>query len=821
MRSSAIFARVLAAVVVVAVVTVVTVCPQRAAANELAGGTPAAGLSSPHVNLHVNPHMESTGGTCGAAAPAALESQVYSVAPGPDVLRKIQEHILDAVPGDVIQLEAGRYQLPRQLDIAVAGLTIRGRGPEQTVLSFKGQIDGGQGIEATGNDFLLESLAIEDTSGNAIKVLGAKNVTFRDVRVEWTGPPSHDNGAYGLYPVQCENVLIEKCSVYGASDAGVYVGQSNGVVVRNCRAERNVAGFEIENTTSAEVYDNVATNNTGGLLVFDLPGLQVKKGKNVRVYHNEVVDNNHVNFADAGSVVAGVPQGTGVMVLATDHVEVFDNTIENHQTSNVLVISYLAVGKKIKDKTYDPIPTNISVHDNRISRGGGNPQGELSRLLKTAIGRKFPDILWDGVTSAEEGGPAMSLKNNGAATFGNFDLPKLDLSNLLTGGYQYKTDITAHAADIAPLPVITLPPPGPLSHELPAAVRFYRSMPRKLSAFGLFSGPLVAQVPAEGVVRYELNTALFSDYADKRRFIKLPPGTQMEYVGPGLLQFPVGAIMAKTFSYRHDFRDASLGERLLETRIEMRCEEGWFGASYLWNAEQTDAELALAGAEFDVQWIHDDGQVRSTHYEVPNANQCLNCHAQDKQYQPIGPTARNLNRPLPTGEAGISQNVLAQLQGAIRTAVEGSQLAYLSTVGMLHGLPEGTADLAAIGSVPSLADPHSGSVDDRARAWLNMNCAHCHSPTGTARTTGLDLSWSQDDLAKLGVWKSPVAAGHGAGGRKYDIVPGKPDDSVLMYRIESHDQSIMMPNVGRRLVQDEAVAVVRDWIAGLPASETP
>ena len=807
MRSRAAGATMLSVAMMVAMV-----CSLRAAAEEPAGLLSVAGLASPHTSASAS--------GCGGASPAALESQVYSVAPGPDVLRKIQEHILDAVPGDVIQLEEGRYQLPRQLDIAVAGLTIRGRGPEQTVLSFKGQIDGGQGIEATGNDFLLESLAIEDTSGNAIKVLGAKNVTFRDVRVEWTGPPSHDNGAYGLYPVQCENVLIEKCSVYGASDAGVYVGQSNGVVVRNCRAERNVAGIEIENTTSAEVYDNVATNNTGGLLVFDLPGLQVKKGKNVRVYHNDVVGNNHVNFADAGSVVAGVPQGTGVMVLATDHVEVFDNTIENHQTSNVLVISYFAVGKKIKDTTYDPVSTHISVHDNRISQGGGNPQGELSRLLKTAIGRKFPDILWDGVT-AEEEGPALSLKNNGAATFGNFDLRKLDLSNLLTGGYQYKTDITAHAADIAPLPVITLPPPGPLSRDLPAAVRFYRSMPRKLSAFGLFSGPLAAQVPAAGVVRYELNTALFSDYADKRRFIKLPPGTQMEYAGAGLLQFPVGAVMAKTFSYRHDFRDATRGERLLETRIEMRCEEGWFGASYLWNAEQTDAELALGGAEFDVQWIHDDGQARSTHYEVPNANQCLNCHAQDKQYQPIGPTARNLNRPLPTGEAGISQDVLAQLQGAIRTAVEGSQLAYLSTVGMLHGLPEGAADVAAIGSVPSLADPHSGSVDGRARAWLNMNCAHCHNPTGTARTTGLDLSWNQDDLAKLGVWKSPVAAGHGAGGRKYDIVPGKPDDSVLMYRIESHDQSIMMPNVGRRLVQDEAVAVVREWIAGLPASETP
>ena len=795
------------------VMLVAVLCPLTSRANELTASS---------LETTAEPQAVSSGNmTCGTASPAALESQVYTVSPGPNTLREIQERILDAVPGDVIQFEAGRYQLPRQIDIAVAGITIRGRGPEQTVLSFKGQIDGGQGIEATGNDFLLESLAIEDTAGNAIKVLGAKNVTFRDLRVEWTGPPSHDNGAYGLYPVQCENVLIERCDVYGASDAGVYVGQSNGVVVRNCRAERNVAGIEIENTSNAEVYDNVATNNTGGLLVFDLPGLQVKAGKNIRVYHNEVVDNNHVNFADEGSVVAAVPQGTGLMVLATDHVEVFDNTIDNHQTANVLLVSYLALGKKLKDTTYDPIPEHVSVHDNRITRGGRNPQGEIAKLLKTAIGRKFPDILWDGVYDEKAGAPTLSLKNNGAATFGNFDLRKLDLTNLLTGGYSFKTDLKAHAADIPALPVATLAPAGLLNRDIPAAVRFYRSMPRKLSEYGLFSGDMAAQVPAEGVVRYELNTPLFSDYADKRRFIRLPPGTQMEYTGEGLVQFPVGAVMAKTFSYRHDFRDASLGERLLETRIEMRCADGWFGASYRWNDEQTDAELTLGGAEFDVEWIHDDGQVRTAHYEVPNANQCLNCHAQDKQYQPIGPTARNLNRPLPEGEAGYSKEVLAQLQGAIRAVVEGSQLAYLAHVGMLHGLPDGPAGVAAIDTVPSLSDPHSGSVEGRARAWLNMNCAHCHSPTGTARTTGLDLRWNQDDLAKLGVWKSPVAAGHGAGGRKYDIVPGKPDDSVLMYRIESHDQSIMMPNVGRTLVQDEAVAVVRDWIAGLPASEKP
>ena len=253
----------------------------------------------------------------------------------------------------------------------------------------------------------------------------------------------------------------------------------------------------------------------------------------------------------------------------------------------------------------------------------------------------------------------------------------------------------------------------------------------------------------------------------------------------------------------------------------MRCDDGWFGASYLWNADQTDAELALGGAAMEVGWIHDDGKPRTTRYEVPNANQCLSCHAQDRQYQPLGPTARNLNRPLSKGEAGIDRDLVATLEADDRAAVERSQLAYLAQVGMLRGLPGGAAGAAEVETVPCFDNPELGTVTRRARAWLAMNCGHCHNAVGTARTAGLDLSWEQQSPAQLGVWKSPVAAGHGAGGLKYDIVPGKPDESVLMYRIESHDPSIMMPNIGRSLVQDEAVAVVRAWIKGLPATPQP
>lgn len=326
-------------------------------------------------------------GTCAwAVAPAVSGGLTYHVSPSADVQYRLQELIINALPGDTIQLEAGLYEFQSQIDVAVDNITIRGSGSDKTVLSFKKQASGGQGIEATGNNLLIEGLAVEDTAGNAIKVVGARNVTFRDVRAEWTGPASMSNGAYGIYPVQCHNVLMEKCSAYGASDAGLYVGQCHDVVVRQCRAERNVAGIEIENTIGADVYNNVATNNTGGVLVFDLPGLQVKAGHTVRVYDNQIVNNNHVNFADPGGIVSTVSPGTGVIVLATDEVEVFRNKIENNQTVGICIVSFLTVGRKINDHEYDPTSHSVSIYDNQISDCGSDPAGEMGKILKPVLG---------------------------------------------------------------------------------------------------------------------------------------------------------------------------------------------------------------------------------------------------------------------------------------------------------------------------------------------------------------------------------------------------------------------------------------------------
>lgn len=738
----------------------------------------------------------------------SFEPQTYVIPPGPRVQFDLQARVIDAIPGDVIQLEAGRYELQRQLDVAAHNITIRGRGPEKTILAFKGQSAGGQGIEATGNNFTLEGLAVEDTAGNAVKVLGARNVTIRDVRVEWTGEPTSANGAYGLYPVQCQNVLLENCTAIGASDAGLYVGQCRGVIVRGCRAERNVAGIEIENTVGADVFDNVATNNAGGLMVFDMPGLQLKAGSGIRVFRNKVVANNHPNFADPGAIVAAVPSGTGVMVMATDRVEVFDNQIEDNQTASVLIVSYLAMDRKINDPNFDAIPEFISVHGNRIAGGGQNPQGALAEPLKAALGDKFPDVMWDGVVNpaaaaAGNAKPAIYLADNGAASYVNFNLAQLTPENIQAGAYKPDVDAALLSAAIEPLPEVTLAPHDPPTASASAAVRVYRSLPRKLSELGLFAGPLAEHRPAAGVVLYDLNTPLFSDFAEKRRFIKLPPGKQIDYRAEGPLAFPVGTVISKTFSYPHDATDPNKGEQILETRIELFNEDGWYGVTYVWNDEQTDAELALGGSEVDVDWIQADGRSRHVDYVIPNANQCLNCHAQDKKFLPIGPTARNLNRPAPSSDASAPADAAD------------NQLVALAHAGMLAGLPAA----AEIPTFPRFDDPHSAPADQRARAWLDVNCAHCHNAVGTARTSGLDLSWDQTDLAKLGVWKAPVAAGHGSGGRKYDVIPGKPDESILLFRLESEDPSIMMPNVGRRLVNEDAVALVKEWIEKMPPSE--
>ena len=275
---------------------------------------------------------------------------------------------------------------------------------------------------------------------------------FGRVRTEWTGGPLSTNGAYGLYPVQSRNILIDGAVAIGASDAGIYVGQSSQIIVRNSRAEYNVAGIEKENSTYADVYDNVATNNTGGILVFDLPGLEVQGGQATRVFNNEVYANNTANFAPEGNIVGNVPPGTGLLVLANDNIEVFGNQFTDNNNVNIMVYSYTLGGRKVSDPNYDPFPEQISIHDNQFSGGGTVPGHVMLVALNKLTGKNSPNIVWDGlIKPGSQGENIVCLKNNGDDSFVNL--------NASAGAGQHSYDLASHRCSLPRLGKVEFPIP--------------------------------------------------------------------------------------------------------------------------------------------------------------------------------------------------------------------------------------------------------------------------------------------------------------------------------------------------------------------------
>jgi parallel beta-helix repeat protein len=328
----------------------------------------------------------------------AAQARTLAVAPGADAQERIQTALLDAKPGDVVQLAAGRYELSDGLSLDVDDVTVKGAGPDATVLSFKGQKGAGEGLLVTSDRVTVRDLGVEDTKGDGVKSKGSDQISFINLRVEWMGGPNEKNGAYGVYPVSSTNVLIDKVVVKGASDAGIYVGQSKNIVVKRSRAEFNVAGIEIENSFNADVFDNVATHNAGGILVFDLPNLPQMGGHSHRIYRNKVVQNDTANFAPKGNIVASVPTGTGVMIMANKSVHVFENEIAENQTTAVMLVSYV---QKFDDKTYNPLPRDIVVRDNKIGRNGWDPKFDGGAILAKMMGGTLPPVMWDGVTTAQ------------------------------------------------------------------------------------------------------------------------------------------------------------------------------------------------------------------------------------------------------------------------------------------------------------------------------------------------------------------------------------------------------------------------------------
>lgn len=399
-----------------------------------------------------------------SVAPKAPATRVVQIEPGVDAAKRAQEALILAKPGDIVEFGVGTFEFKSTLSLDVNDVTIRGKGPEATILSFKeqGQGTGGEGILVTSKEkFTLHDLAIVDAKGDGIKVNGTNRVVFRNVHVGWSNGPKETNGGYGIYPVQSKNVLIESCHVSGAADSGIYVGQSTNIVIRGNTVEENVAGIEVENSTDADVYDNTATNNSGGVLVFTLPNLPKKDGTNCRVFRNKLAGNNHPNFAPKGNIVASVPPGTGMMIMANDRVEVFENTIEGNDTTGVSVVSFLVTQRPIKDEGYNPYCAGISIHSNQFANNGAKPQGSLATILMLVMGKPFPDILYDGLTdpklSETDRANSLSVRENGSATFANFDAASIDPKNMLTGKKpKIVRDLKGYAGEIPSLPEVKL-----------------------------------------------------------------------------------------------------------------------------------------------------------------------------------------------------------------------------------------------------------------------------------------------------------------------------------------------------------------------------
>jgi len=363
--------------------------------------------------------------------------------------KRLQEQLITAQPGDVITIPAGVHSINRGLSLNVSGVTLRGEGMDKSILSFKNQLQGAEGLLVNASDFTIEDLAIEDAAGDGLKINEGRNIIIRRVRTEWTNGPDEENGAYGIYPVQVENLLLEESVAIAASDAGLYVGQSKNVVVRNNRVAYNVAGIEIENTFDADVYGNTATDNTGGILVFNMPDLP-QPGHSTRVYQNTVVGNNTDNFGAEGTPVASVPAGSGIVINSNDRVEIFDNDIGDNDTANIIISSYFATGyqgTREMAAAYDPYPETIYVYNNRFSGGGSSPEGLDLKALKVAmfgLNGSFPDVLWDGYVNSEKvdaNGKLLSeyaiCVDNGDAQVLNADLPN-GSDNIVVGDSQHR-----------------------------------------------------------------------------------------------------------------------------------------------------------------------------------------------------------------------------------------------------------------------------------------------------------------------------------------------------------------------------------------------
>ena len=910
----------------------------------------------------------------GVVDAATTTGKTFSVCTGPSMQKDAIIAFFDAHEGDTIEFCEGKFDFSNGLVMTgKKGITIKGQGKDKTYLRFANSSDqdGFNLNKMTG--VTVQGLTIYDAPGNGLRIFRSDFVTVRDVKVGWSisdpaspygnynsNPTSWaNNGAYAFYPVICHHVLIEQSISVGSSDAGVYVGQSSDILVRNTEAYHNVAGFEFENTYRAEFIDDYAHDNVGGFLIFDLPG-RVQFGEKNLVHRNKSYHNNTPQFAPRGAIVAAVPSGTGALVLASDQLEFYDNDIQDNNTVGIVIANYGLVDPNLSQVRYDFFPEGMHIYNNNFKDNGASPQipdpnrapchgtnglpstsdspdcitgnpGLLVTILVAKNGGHSAQIVWDGgvdtqtsctdipkdrsgipLTSpnpsetrderyearSDERGrpnlyqydpepsckynkwkfdaagnlkkPAMGMCVQGNTFVKSLTNPLMQVVNDYANIHFSTPDPTApqnltpadntipQECPIVPetlltqyVPVLGSYTPNPANDPRPsdaaqaqvcgatkagevnfAALASFNCP--QLQNYGLFANVEdPTKNPTAPGVHYELNTALFTDYASKYRFIFLPPGTKATYQDhescttlniydcyTATLAFPVGTVIAKTFSYIDGANENVVETRLLIKRENSEHKPIWVGFAYEWTTENGHkvANLRLEGATKSVTWSYDDHDPEAKaaighspnysgttdHYSIPNASACLLCHGGDDREAgtaPIGPKVRNLNRTNVYGSQTVNQLTHLQDLGLL-------DLPSGKSVDALEKLPRWNVPGSSGAAANSALDKHQ-----RVRAFLEVNCYHCHNPAGGAQNSGLRLdSFANPMGIDHGICKPPIAAGKGADSGTYDIQPGNASVSILANRVSSTTAGIRMPPVARSVTQVEATALINDWV---------
>ena len=569
---------------------------------------------------------------------------------------------------------------------------------------------------------------------------------------------------------------MDHITVSYAEDAGVYIGQSNNVVIRNSEAFGNDIGIEFENTMVGEAYGNHMHDNVSGMLLSNLPNLPNHGNGHLQIHNNEIDHNNAASFASPGSIVSAVPSGAGMMLLASTDTDINNNNIHDDDSFGVGVFSFAISGRSddLSDATYDRYPARAYIHDNQFDNNGTLPQGAVATLANFAHVTKVEDIVWDGEL-APNTTATICLARNGSATYRNIDYADLTVHT--------STDIAKVTCDGASVPSVAAFPPVAMAQPAPVQPHDV------LSAYNFFQGNLANQQPAAGVTPYDVAVSLYADGAEKLRFIALPPGGKITFDPTARWTFPDGTTLIKTFYVDKDPSNPAAGRTLIETRLEMLIGGSWTLQSYLWSADQTDAKRVVTGTTVSVPTLGHD-------YRVPSAAECHICHLSENETVPLGPRTWQLNVTPASGST--------------------NQLDSWAAKGWFTGTIPGAA------SLEHLSDPlGSDSLDLRARSYLEANCAHCHSEGGTADATGLRLGFDITDQISLGECRSPVSAGPGSGQLLYDVVPGNAAQSIIPFRMSSTLPNVKMPQLPTTTSDTAGTQLIVDWINALTGTTCP